>query len=195
MNPQARAERDGTDVPTAQQTVRLSKMLSKTLRHDPGRVGLTLDDGGWVGIDTLLAAFERHGTTITPAELEHVVEHNDKRRFIIDGGRIRANQGHSIDVDLGLEPQTPPPNLYHGTGAGSVESILATGIHSGNRQHVHLSADVDTARRVGSRHGKPVVLVVEAAAMAAAGTTFFRSANGVWLVDAVPPRHVRRQAP
>lgn len=176
------------------QTVRISKMLSKVLRHDPGRVGLVLDDGGWTGVDTLLAALARHGSPITRAELEHVVEHNDKRRFVITGDRIRANQGHSIDVDLGLEPRTPPAVLYHGTGAGAVASILATGIHAGRRRHVHLSADTATARRVGARHGPPVVLTVDAAAMSADGAVFHCSENGVWLTTAVPARYVRRPA-
>lgn len=159
------------------QTVRISKMLSKTLRHDPGRVGVVLDEGGWIEIDTLLAAFARRGTVITRAVLDHVVETNDKSRFTIEGNRIRANQGHSIDVELGLDPMDPPTLLFHGTGAGSVASILAEGVHRGSRHHVHLSADTATARRVGSRHGRPVVLTVLAGMMAAGGAEFYRSAD------------------
>lgn len=179
---------------TPARVVRVSKMLSKTLRHDPQRVGLTLDAAGWADVDTLLAAFARRGTVMTRAHLEYVVEHNDKQRFTLDGDRIRANQGHSIEVDLGLDATTPPDLLFHGTGARNVEPILADGIHRGARHHVHLSADTATARRVGSRHGRPVVLTVLAGAMAAAGTPFYRSANGVWLVDRVPAEFVRQDA-
>lgn len=174
------------------QVTRISKMLSKTLRHDPARLGVTLDDGGWIDVDVLLEAFARRGQDLSRADLEYVVEHNDKSRFVIAEGRIRANQGHSIDIDLGLEPVVPPALLFHGTGAPSVDSILANGIHKASRRHVHLSADSATARKVGARHGQPVVLTVLAGDMAAGGTPFYRSANGVWLVDSVPAAFVRR---
>lgn len=172
--------------------VRVSKMLSLTLRHDPGHVGVQLDGGGWVDIDVLLEAFARHGMTVSREELHDIVEQSDKQRFAITNHRIRANQGHSIDVDLGLEPALPPDLLFHGTAESSVDSILTTGINPGLRRQVHLSPDVETARKVGARHGRPVVLTVCAGAMAQAGLEFFRSANGVWLVDEVPATFVRR---
>lgn len=179
---------------TPEQVVRTSKFLSLHLRHRPDRLGLVLEPGGWVRVDDLLAAAARVGFPITRAALADVVERNDKQRFSFDpsGTRIRANQGHSAPVDLQLEPAEPPAVLYHGTGAGAAASIERTGLRKMRRHHVHLSSDVPTARRVGARHGRPVVFAVEAAAMRAAGHVFFRSANGVWLVDAVPPTYLRR---
>ncbi|WP_406063330.1 RNA 2'-phosphotransferase [Micromonospora sp. NBC_00860] len=167
--------------------VKLSKRMSKALRHDPERAGLVLDPAGWTPVDALLAALR-----IERAELDAVVAGNDKQRFAVERGtdgvlRIRANQGHSVPVDLGLPPVTPPDRLYHGTSAGALESIRATGLHRGGRHHVHLSADTETAHRVGARRaGRVVLLTIDAAAMAAAGHVFHRSANGVWLTDAVP---------
>jgi putative RNA 2'-phosphotransferase len=174
--------------------VRASKFLSRHLRHRPDRLGLTLEAGGWVRVGDLLAAAARHGFPITPAELDEVVARNDKQRFSFDatGTRIRANQGHSIPVDLRLESVEPPALLYHGTGGRTALAIEREGLRKMRRHHVHLSADPETARRVGARHGRPVVFEVDAAAMRAAGYRFFRSANGVWLVDAVPPRYLRR---
>src|SRR4051812_12681918 len=174
--------------------VKVSKYLSKHLRHQPERIGLTLEPGGWVPVDTLLAACARHSFAITPEELREVVARNDKQRFSFDahGRRIRANQGHSTTVDLELAPAVPPEVLYHGTGAGSAESISASGLSRMARHHVHLSPDPETALRVGRRHGEPVVFEVDAAGMAGDGHVFFVSANGVWLVDAVPPRYLRR---
>lgn len=172
-----------------QQLIRLSKTLSYHLRHRPDELGLTLEAGGWVSVDDLLVALARRGRPVTRAELEEMVAWNPKRRFAFDesGARIRASQGHSVEVDLQLEPADPPATLYHGTGAGAVEAIMREGLKKLRRHHVHLSTDEATARAVGSRHGRPAVLVVDAAAMAAAGHHFYRSANGVWLVDAVPP--------
>jgi len=168
--------------------VKVSKYLAKHLRHQPERLGLTLQPGGWVRIDELLEACEAAGFDLSRAELESVVARNDKQRFATDptGELIRASQGHSIPVDLGLEPVAPPAVLYHGTGAGSVEAILRQGLRPMGRHHVHLSPDTATARRVGARHGRPVVLAVDAAAMHAAGEVFYRSDNGVWLVAGVP---------
>jgi|SRR5579884_1246071 len=177
--------------------VRTSKFLSKHLRHAPGRLGLTLEPGGWVPVDALLAACARAGLPLTRPELDEVVERNNKRRFSYDatGERIRANQGHSVVVDLQLAPQSPPAVLYHGTGETAVEAIRREGLRKMRRHHVHLSPDVPTATAVGRRHGRPVVFAVDAAAMARDGHTFYRSANGVWLVDAVPPRYLRVVAP
>ncbi len=174
--------------------VKVSKYLSKHLRHRPERIGLTLGPGGWVEVDELLRACAEHGFALTRADLDEVVARNDKQRFALDadGARIRANQGHSVPIDLQLEPAAPPPVLYHGTGAGNAERIDRSGLQRMARHHVHLSGDAETARRVGRRHGRPVVFTVSAAEMRAAGYVFYRSANGVWLVDAVPPRYLRR---
>jgi putative RNA 2'-phosphotransferase len=169
--------------------VRTSKRLSYVLRHRPGSIGIALDDAGWVDVDVLLAALAAHGPAVTRAELDRVVATNDKRRFAFDdtGARIRASQGHSVAVELGYAPETPPPVLFHGTVDSALAGILAKGLRPGRRHAVHLSADVATARTVGARRGRPVVLRVDAAAMVAAGTVFTRSANGVWLASAVPP--------
>jgi putative RNA 2'-phosphotransferase len=174
--------------------VRVSKRLSFVLRHRPDSVGLTLDEAGWVDVDALLDALAGHGLRLTRAELEHVVATNDERRFAFDttGSRIRASQGHSLAVDLGYAPAVPPDELFHGTVERNLAAILAEGLRPGDRHAVHLSPDVDTAEKVGARRGRPVVLRVSAAAMAADGFSFSRSANGVWLVAAVPPRYLAR---
>ncbi|MGW6400143.1 RNA 2'-phosphotransferase [Streptomyces sp. NPDC055134] len=172
-------------------TVKVSKYLSKHLRHQPERIGLALDEGGWVEIGTLLAAAAAHGFRITRDELDHVVASNDKRRFAIEGSRIRASQGHTVDVDLGLPPATPPAYLYHGTVASALDAIRAEGLRPMSRHDVHLSPDRETATRVGARRGRPVVLSVDAGAMHRDGHTFRVSANGVWLTEAVPPRYLR----
>ncbi|MFJ8943860.1 RNA 2'-phosphotransferase [Streptomyces sp. NPDC102395] len=176
-------------------TVKVSKYLSKHLRHQPGRIGVVLDEGGWVEIETLIEAAAAHGFRFTRDELDHVVAANDKKRFAIEGTRIRASQGHSIEVDLGLLPATPPPYLYHGTVPRSLEAIRAEGLLPMNRHDVHLSADRETATRVGARRGRPVVLSVDAGAMHRDGHVFHVSANGVWLTKAVPPRYLRFPEP
>lgn len=168
--------------------VRVSKFLSRHLRHAPEDIGLSLDEGGWVEVDKLLDACRRAGLQLTRTDLEHVVATNNKQRFSLVGNRIRANQGHSVRVDLGLEPRQPPEVLYHGTIAANLPAIRAEGLRPMQRQDVHLSSDVDTANRVGSRRGKPVVLTVQAGAMHAEGYEFRLSENGVWLVAEVPPR-------
>jgi putative RNA 2'-phosphotransferase len=174
--------------------VRVSKRLSYVLRHRPESIGVRLDAAGWVDVAALLAALARHGLPLTRAELEHVVAGNDKRRFAFDrtGTRIRASQGHSVAVSLGYEATRPPDELFHGTVERFLPAILDEGLRPGNRHAVHLSPDIRTARTVGARRGRPVVLRVDAAAMAADGRTFTRSANGVWLVDAVPPAYLSR---
>ncbi|MGC5034497.1 RNA 2'-phosphotransferase [Streptomyces sp. DT190] len=172
-------------------TVKVSKYLSKHLRHQPERIGLTLDAAGWVEIDTLIAAAAAHGFRFTRDELDHVVAANDKRRFAVDGTRIRASQGHSVEVDLGLPSASPPARLYHGTVARHLDAIRAEGLRPMSRHAVHLSPDRDTATRVGARRGRPVVLTVDADAMHRDGHVFHVSANGVWLTQAVPPRYLR----
>ena len=172
--------------------MKLSKFLSLVLRHKPEEIGIRLDDSGWVEISHLLAGCSRHGVKLTPAELEEVVTKNDKQRFAISGDRlsIRASQGHSIEVDLGYEPAVPPDLLYHGTAERFLMSIHQKGLVKGNRHHVHLSTTVETAVNVGGRHGKPVVLTVDAACMVQEGLAFYLSANGVWLTEAVPPSYL-----
>jgi putative RNA 2'-phosphotransferase len=167
--------------------VRASKRLSRVLRHAPDSVGLTLDDAGWVDVADLLAALG-----MTRPQLDDVVAGNDKRRFAFDdsGTRIRASQGHSVPVDLGYAAARPPDELFHGTVDRFLPAVLADGLRPQGRHAVHLSEDVGTARRVGARRGRPAVLRVDAAALAADGAVFTRSANGVWLVGAVPPRHL-----
>ncbi len=172
---------------------RVSKYISKHLRHAPEAIGLTLGEGGWVPIALLLAATAEHGFPISPEELRHVVSRCDKQRFAIDDAKqlIRVNQGHSVEVDLELEPLTPPAVLYHGTAIRFREPILASGLRKMSRQHVHLSADIATAVSVGKRHGSPTVIAVDTMSMNRDGFVFFQAANGVWLTDHVPPKYIR----
>jgi len=172
--------------------VRASKFLSLVLRHRPETIGVVLDNGGWVDIEDLRAAIAKHGHPISREELETVVAESDKQRFVIDRttDRIRANQGHSVDVDLGLPESVPPDVLYHGTPIRDLESILTEGLLKKGRHAVHLSPDVATAHSVGSRRGAHVVLTVNAGAMQADGHRFSVSANGVWLTDSVPPQYL-----
>jgi len=175
------------------ETKRISKFLSLILRHEPERVGLTLDEAGWTGVDELLQAVNRHGISVTPDQLKHVVATNDKKRFTFsdDGRCIRASQGHSIEVDLQYEPQFPPELLYHGTATRFLDSIREQGLKRMERHHVHLSAETKLTVQVGARHGKPALLVIRTGEMSRAGHVFFLSANGVWLVDQVPPQFIQ----
>ncbi|MDJ0364064.1 RNA 2'-phosphotransferase [Hymenobacter sp. H14-R3] len=171
---------------------RYSKFLSQHLRHQPEAIGLTLQAGGWVAVADLLAACAAHGYPLTRDELDDLVEDSDKQRFAYDeaGQRLRAQQGHSVAVNLELVPATPPAVLYHGTAPAALPAIRATGLQKMSRHHVHLTADEATARRVGQRRGRPVLLAVNAAAWHAAGGVFYRSGNGVWLTEAVPPQYL-----
>lgn len=173
--------------------VRRSKRLALVLRHRPQSVGIELDERGWTPVDRLLQALADHGTPMSRVELARVVETNDKQRFEWDrrGDRIRARQGHTVPVDLGLTAARPPGVLFHGTPLRNVDAVLAVGLEPRGRHHVHLSEDEDTARRVGARRGPPAVLVVDADRMTAAGYRFWRSTNGVWLVDHVLPTFLR----
>lgn len=172
--------------------VRTSKFLSLILRHKPEEAGLTLDESGWCTVADLLQGCASRGHRITRDELEQVVAENDKKRFQFsdDGKRIRAVQGHSIEIDLKYEPTEPPEHLYHGTATRFLDSILRTGLVKGSRHHVHLSANLQTAFKVGERHGKPVVLTVLAGDMHRNGIPFYTSPNGVWLVEAVPVEYI-----
>jgi putative RNA 2'-phosphotransferase len=174
-------------------TTRLSKFLSKHLRHAPQAIGLTLQEGGWVNVADLLASCAAHGHPLTRDELEDLVEGNDKQRFAFDetGQRLRAQQGHSVEVDLQLTPAEPPAVLFHGTVPAVLPAIWAAGLQKMSRHHVHLSPDEATARRVGQRRGRPTILAIDAAALHAAGGVFYKSGNGVWLVDSVPPQYLR----
>lgn len=167
----------------------ISKFLSLVLRHSPEKIGLTLDHGGWATLSELIAKSQ---LKITAVDINRVVAASDKQRFSIssNGQRIRANQGHSIDVDLGLEPLEPPAMLYHGTASRFVAQIMKEGLTKQQRQFVHLSPDPETARKVGARHGKPVILEVAATRMTGGGLVFYRSVNGVWLCDTVPAEYL-----
>jgi putative RNA 2'-phosphotransferase len=168
----------------------LSKFLSLVLRHDPGKLGITLQEDGWTSVGALLVALAEHGTPLGRAELERLVHESDKQRFAFssDGSMIRANQGHSVSVDLGYLPLLPPALLFHGTVARFLPNVRAEGLLKGKRHHVHLSSTRELATLVGSRRGAPVVLTVNAGAMASEGHEFFCSPNGVWLTSHVPPR-------
>lgn len=173
-------------------TIKTSKFLSLVLRHKPELIGITLDSAGWVSVSELLRACQAHGQSLILAELHEVVASNDKQRFSLseDGQKIRANQGHSISVELGYNPAIPPDILYHGTVEKFLPSIREEGLKKGARHHVHLSPDVETARRVGHRRGKPIILNVESGKMHRDGQQFFRSENGVWLTEHVPPEYL-----
>jgi putative RNA 2'-phosphotransferase len=170
-------------------STQLSKFLSFVLRHKPDAIGLTLDFQGWITIDELITKSDAAGTRFSREDLLRVVETSEKKRFSLseDGQRIRAAQGHSVIVELGLSPQEPPSVLYHGTATRFVDSILSEGLKPQARQQVHLSVDEATAYRVGQRHGKSAVLKVEALCMHAKGFKFFLADNGVWLTAQVPP--------
>jgi len=168
----------------------ISKFMSLVLRHAPEEAGLSLDENGWADFDKLCAVIQSKFKA-SAADVSRIVEENPKRRFAIDGNRISAVQGHSVDVDLGLAPTAPPAILYHGTKEESLPAILREGLTSQSRRHVHLSKDVETARIVARRRkGKDVILQVDSAAMAGDGEIFFLSDNGVWLTNRVPPRYL-----
>lgn len=172
----------------------LSKFLSFVLRHQPQSIGLQLDAAGWASVDELLQKAQQAGKRLDRALLQRIVDTNDKQRFAFseDGQRIRANQGHSLDVELALPPSAPPAVLYHGTATRFVASIFATGLDKRNRHHVHLTEDRTIALSVGQRYGLPVLLKIDAEGMVRDGHVFFRSANGVWLTDHVPAAYLER---
>jgi putative RNA 2'-phosphotransferase len=178
--------------PAAARHRKVSKFLSLVLRQQPEGIGLVLDAHGWADIDAVIARASEHGVALRRQEILEVVATSDKQRFALDdtGQRIRANQGHSIDIDLGLEPREPPPVLFHGTAEGNLAGIRAEGLKPGRRQHVHLSCDAATVAAVGQRHGRPVILRVAAGPMWSAGHAFYLADNGVWLTDAVPAEFI-----
>lgn len=169
-----------------------SRFLSLVLRHRPDVIGLRLDDQGWAGIDELIRLANQHGRPLSRSFVARVVSGNDKQRFAIssDGERIRARQGHSIEVDLGLPPAIPPEKLFHGTASDFVSAIRGEGLKRMQRRHVQLSVNVATAYAVGRRHGRPIVLEIDSGAMARKGIVFYLSENHVWLTDNVPPEFI-----
>jgi len=172
---------------------KISKFLSLVLRHQPETIGIALDDNGWINVDELIQKSNAAGVKFDFNILKHVVATNNKKRFAFNDSldKIRASQGHSVEVELGYKPQMPPEILYHGTAINNVASILSTGLEKRQRQHVHLSKDTETAVKVGSRHGKPVIFEVAALQMHNDGFKFFLSENGVWLTDFVPSQYIR----
>jgi putative RNA 2'-phosphotransferase len=176
----------------AEERKKKSKFLSLVLRHQPDKIGIKLDQAGWVDVDVLMAALSCHRKGISRATLEEVVRTNDKQRFSFndDGTRIRANQGHSVEIELGYEPATPPEILFHGTPQQFVEIIAEQGLKKMNRHHVHLHVDVETSTAVGQRRGQPVLLNVRALDMHQAGHEFFVTPNDVWLTDHVPTEFI-----
>jgi len=179
---------------TEQQNKKISKFLSLILRHQPETINLKLDKNGWADVEELREKCSTRKVDFTLEELDEVVETNDKKRFIFneDKTKIRANQGHSIDIDLALKPQQPPEFLYHGTAQTNVDSILDKGIEKRNRQHVHLSQDKETAAKVGMRHGKPTVLTIRTGKMFEDGILFYLSENNVWLTDFVDSKYISK---
>jgi putative RNA 2'-phosphotransferase len=177
---------------TDKETIRTSKFLSLILRHEPERVGLRLGEAGWVAVSELLNAVNRHGRPLTLEQLQHVVATSDKKRYAFseDGQRIRANQGHSVEVDLQYPPQQPPEILYHGTATRFVDGIRKGGLQKMERHDVHLSAETKVTLQVGGRHGKPVLLTIRAGDMYRAGHVFRCSTNSVWLVSSVPSEFI-----
>lgn len=176
------------------QTIRISKFLSLVLRHQPATIGIELDQNGWAEIDELLEKSNNHGIQLTREQLNHIVETNIKKRFSFNStfDKMRASQGHSVEIELGYTSQKPPALLFHGTGEKSVSSILKTGILRQNRQHVHLCADIETAFAVGKRHGRPLVFSVLAQDMYIDKYAFYISDNGVWLTDHVPSKYLKQ---
>lgn len=173
-------------------SVQASKFLSLLLRHSPEEIGLVLSQDGWASISDLIQLTQNGRVSFSRELIEELVRTSDKKRFVLseDGERIRANQGHSIEVDLGLVLRRPPAVLYHGTATRFLDSILAQGLLRRDRQHVHLSVDVETALKVGKRHGRPVILRVDALGLYETGAAFFLSENGVWLTDFVPASYL-----
>lgn len=179
---------------TEEHKKRIGKFLSLVLRHEPQKIGLELDEQGWANVQQLIEKCKKHRYHFSMEELEEIVETNNKQRYSFNEkkNKIRANQGHSIDIDLALSPVTPPEFLYHGTATRFLSSIMNEGIIKGSRQHVHLSSDKDTAEKVGSRHGKVCILTIMTGKMHEDGILFYCSDNGVWLTDFVDVKYISK---
>jgi len=171
---------------------KIAKLLCFSLRHNPDQLGLTLQPGGWVNVETLINTLNYNNHSCTMADLDKIVSTDNKQRFSFseDNTLIRANQGHSISIDLGLEAIEPPTTLYHGTAERFIDAILSIGLIRGQRHHVHMTENQTTALSTGARYGKPVLLVVQSKSMFDDGYVFFKSDNGVWLTDEVPSRYL-----
>ncbi|GFZ30233.1 putative RNA 2'-phosphotransferase [Clostridium zeae] len=175
--------------------IELGKFISLILRHSPDTIGITLDAHGWAKIEDLIKGINNAGKRINFETLERIVKENNKQRYSFsdDRTKVRANQGHSIDVDVELAESIPPKHLYHGTSRRFIDSIMDLGIQKQSRQYVHLSMDFDTARSVGERHGKVIVLKINSITMFNNGHKFYLSKNGVWLTDSVPVEYISLQ--
>jgi len=175
------------------ETTKISKFLSLVLRHKPEAIGIVLDENGWADVNLLLEKLTLTGLDVDREILNHIVATNPKKRFAFNDAsdKIRASQGHSINIELGYEPTVPPEILYHGTAIHNIDAITATGLEKRNRQHVHLSKDTTTAQAVGQRHGKPFIFEIMAGQMHLDGFIFFISENGVWLTDNVPAQYLK----
>lgn len=178
---------------TEKESIRISKFLSLVLRHQPEIIDIKLDENGWANVNELIQKSKASGVKLNLELLQYIVSINSKKRFAFNdaGDKIRASQGHSVAIELDYQPQKPPEILYHGTGNQSVASILKNGLEKRNRNHVHLSADKETAVKVGSRHGKPVIFEVLAEQMYQQQFKFYLSDNGVWLTDFVPSSYLK----
>ena len=170
----------------------LSKFISLILRHKPEEIGITLDRHGWADTAQLIKGIRSTGRRIDTETLERIVRNDEKQRYSFseNGKKIRANQGHSIPVEVEMRTAVPPARLYHGTAEKALESIMQNGILKMNRLYVHLSGDIETAFKVGSRHGKPVVLIIDTAAMSSDGYVFKISENGVWQSENIPQMYI-----
>jgi len=175
------------------QAIKISKFLSLVLRHQPEMAKITLDENGWTDVDILIEKSNAAGIHLTAGLLKHIVDTNSKKRFCFNEtfDKIRANQGHSVEINLGYLAQEPPEILYHGTGSNSVQSITKHGLDKRSRHHVHLSQDIEIAIQVGQRHGKPFVFQVMAGQMFRDAFTFYLSDNGVWLTEFVPAKYLK----
>jgi len=176
------------------QTTQISKFLSLVLRHQPETIDIQLDQNGWTDVNELIEKANKYGIKFDRETLNHIVAANTKKRFAFNEtlDKIRASQGHSIEIELGYTNEKPPEILYHGTGEKSVQSIIETGLEKRSRQHVHLSSDIETALKVGQRHGKPFIFKVLAEQMYNDNFQFFISDNGVWLTDNVPTKYLKQ---
>ena len=179
------------------EVTRISKFLSLILRHRPETIGLALDENGWANVEELIEKMNSHKLSVTRDMLDTVVSTNNKQRFAFNEHKtmIRANQGHSIRVELDLKEMVPPTYLYHGTSEKAVPSIMKTGLQKRERHHVHLSQDIPTAIAVGRRHGKPIVFCIAAQQMHQDGYIFYLSENNVWLTDFVPVQYLKLVEP
>lgn len=177
---------------TEQDKKRIGKFLSLVLRHDPARIGIELDENGWTNVQELIEKCKKHRYHFSLEDLIEIVETNDKKRYSFNEKRnkIRANQGHSIGIDLALSAVEPPEYLYHGTATRFLNSIMEQGIVKNSRQHVHLSKDKETATKVGSRYDKPAILTIMSGKMYQDGILFYQSDNGVWLTDYVDVKYI-----